>query len=243
MPKPQWRIANLRFTAFASEMPFPATRGELFQDFFGFTHDEETDRKREFMSEFSSVKGGVLYQTTISGPKIDFTVSPALSPIEVPDGMPSLPQEGNFEAIFSDAAKRLIKKMPRFARLAAGAHFILPSAGKEEGYRAMQIFLPTIKIDPVGSSDFQYRINRRRNLSLQEKSVSINRLVTWGCLGFKLQMMGNTSTHVGDAVSAMTDVNTDPSFDISSFTSEVQLTIIETLFNYSRELAEKGDVA
>ena len=156
-----WRMANLRFTAFVSEMPFPENGGELFQDFFGFTHDDETCRKREFMSEFSSKKDGVLYQTTISGQKVDFTVSPDISPVEVPDVMPSLPLEGDFETMFRDAAKRLVAKTPKFVRLAVGAHFILPSVGKKEGYAVMQKFLPNINIDSSGSSDFQYRINRR----------------------------------------------------------------------------------
>ncbi len=236
-------MANLRFTAFVSEMPFPENGGELFQDFFGFTHDDETCRKREFMSEFSSGKGGVLYQATISGPKVDFTVSPGISPGEVPDAMPSLPLEGDFETMFRDAAKRLVVETPKFVRLAVGAHFILPSAGKEAGYAAMQTFLPTVKIDPSGSSDFQYRINRRKDLQMSGKLVPINRLVTWGCLGFKL-IMGTAAgvAHVGDAVSAMTDVNTDPNIDVASLTPTEQATIIETLFSSSRELAEKGDV-
>lgn len=241
MPQ-QWRMANLRFTAFVSQIPFPVDGEELFQSFFGFTHDTETRRKGEFMSEFSSEKGGVLYQTTISGPKIDFTVSPGFALAEVPDEMPSLPTEGHFEASFNEAANRLLEIIPALVRLAVGGHFIFPAADKETGYTLLGKFLPTVKIDPIGSSDFQYRINRRREIELGERKVTINRLVTWGCLGFNVQVMGSSASRASDSVSAITDVNTDPSTDVPSFSTEDRKLIVSSLFSFSRELAEKGDL-
>ena len=240
----QWRVANLRLTAFASQIPFPADGAELFQDFFTFTPDEETRRKGEFMSEFSSGKAGVLYQTVIAGSKIDFIATAGFSTTEVPNEMPTLPVEGNFETMFCEAAERLVSKIPGFARLAVGAHFLLPVESKVAGYTKMAELLPTIKIDPKGSSDFQYRINRRLAMELDGKQVWINRLVTWGCLGFQLQIVGSSAgaSRVGDAVSAITDVNTEPNADFSTLAPAHQQTIIKGLFSNSRDLVEKGDV-
>jgi hypothetical protein len=104
-----WRLNSLRFTFF-SDTPLTVSGATLFEEFFGLSPDAETHRKAEFLSEFTTEKGSIVYQTIIAGPKVDFVVNVGISPDVVRSGFPILPQEGNFESRFAAAATNLIAK-------------------------------------------------------------------------------------------------------------------------------------
>jgi hypothetical protein len=226
-------------------MPLTVSGSALFEEFFGLTPDAETNRKAEFLSEFTAEKGSVIYQTIIAGPKVDFIVNVSLSPEIVRSGFPVLPQEGNFESRFSEAAKSLVaKEQAHIVRVAIGAHYVQLVASKEEGYQQLAAKIPGIRLDG-DSSDFQYRINRPRTISCAGQQVLFNRLSTWGCMSIKIgvEVAGGMSSHsiIGSAVSANTDINTAPSVDMSKFGEDVKKNVIETLFKLSREIPETGD--
>ena len=152
-----WRLSSLRFTFF-SDTPLTVSGSTLFEEFFGLTPDAETHRKAEFLSEFTTEKGSVVYQTIIAGPKVDFVVSVGLSPEIVRSGFPVLPQEGNFESRFSEAATNLVTKgQAHIVRVATGAHHVQLVANKEEGYQHLATKILGIRLD-ADSSDFLYRI-------------------------------------------------------------------------------------
>ena len=236
-----WRLNSLRFTFF-SDKALTLSGATLFEDFFGLTPDAETQRKAEFLSEYTTEKGSVLYQTIIAGPKVDFIVNAALSPEK---GFPVLPQEGNFEFRFSEASKNLLTKgQVHIVRVAIGAHHVQLVANKEDGYKQLSAKIPGIRLDEH-SSDFQYRINRPRTVAVGGQQVVFNRLSTWGCLSIKvgIEVAGGVSSQstVGPAVSVNTDINTALSVDVSNLSEGLKKGVIEKLFELSREIPEKGD--
>ena len=245
-PQRDWRLNSLRFTFF-SDTPLTVAGSALFDGFFGLSADAETHRKAEFLSEFTAEKGQVVYQTIIAGPKVDFLASIGLSPEVVQSGFPVLPQEGNFEARFSEAAKNLVaEERTHITRVAVGAHFVHLVSDKEEGYQSIARLIPGIRLDP-SCSDFQYRINRPRFVSCAGQEMHINRLSTWGCLSMQIGVgvSGGVSSHstIGSAVSVVTDINSVPSQNLSKFANDVRASVIENIFKLSREIAQNGDVS
>lgn len=241
----RWRIANIRFTAFLDEMP--AVKGDqLFQDFFGISPEAETHKRAEFLSEFSTARGPVLYQVSLAGPKIDFIATAGVALPDIPSELPALPAEGNFEQTFRNGAKRLAEQVSELRRVAVGEHFILSAKSKEDAYALMAKFLPDVRIDTASSSDFLYRINRPRNFDAGGKSIAINRLSQWSCMRLQIRIEAGSATgktNIGDAVSLTTDINTVPEADFSNLSAESKIELIGNIFDFSRELAEKGDVA
>jgi hypothetical protein len=236
-----WRLSSLRFTLF-SDAPKAEGSG-LFEDFFEITPDAETHRKAEFLSEFAAQKGSVVYQTIIAGPKVDFLVSVALTDA-MQTGFPMLPQEGEFERQFQLSATRLVAKR-NIVRVAVGAHYVQPVANKDKGYELLVEYLPGIRLD-ASSSDFQYRINRPRSIVCAGQEVRLNRLSTWSCLSVKVgvEVGGMSSPEViSSAVSVLTDVSTVPEQNYSNFTEQVKASVTGTLFQFSKEIAQKGDIA
>lgn len=238
---PGRRLSSLRFTFFSESL---TTEGSaLFEDFFGMTPDAETRRKAEFLSEFTAEKGSVIRQTIIAGPKVDFLVSVTLAEA-IQTGFPILPQEGDFETRFVDSAKRLVAKEARIVRVAIGAHYLQSVANKDRGYELLVGYLPGTRLD-ASCSDFQYRINRPRSVVCAGQEVRFNRLSTWSCLSASVGVeVGGMSGHATTsfAVSVLTDVSTVSEQNYSNFPDEVKASVIETLFQLSQEIAEKGDV-
>ena len=241
-----WPLRSLRFTFF-SDTPLQVPGAALFEEFFSLTPDAETHRRAEFLSEFSAEKGPVIYQAIVAGPKVDFLVSIGLSPETVQAGFPILPLEGNFESRFSEAATNLVaREQQRITRIALGAHYVCLVADKQEGYRILSEYVVGIRLDDT-CSDFQYRINRPRNVSCAGQDVQFNRLSTWSCLVLKLgvQVPGGVSSQstIGLAVSVTTDVNTVPELDFSTLSAQAKANAVNQLFDLTREIPQRGDVS
>ncbi|HLF84261.1 MAG TPA: hypothetical protein VI837_08815 [Blastocatellia bacterium] len=79
---------------------------------------------------------------------------------------------------FKTIAIRLLASSPNLIRLAFGAALLQPSDTRAIGYQQLAAFLPYVRLDPENSSDFLYRINRRRASKVVE-GAEINRLSTW----------------------------------------------------------------
>jgi hypothetical protein len=241
----QWRLNSLRFTYFL-DVPVGAVGTKLFEDFFELKCDEETHRSAEFLSQYSTQKGSVVYQAVIVGPKVDFIAQVQLTQEIIESGFPVLPEEGNFPDRFLEAAKRLTKnEARRIQRIAVGAHHVLRVDSKDQGYSILSQYLSGFKLDS-NSSDFQYRINRARSVPFNGQNVEINRLATWACLamtfGMNLQNGKQIPPKIGNAVSVNTDVNTAPAEIFCDLQQDVRESVIGKLFDFTAEIPKLGDV-
>jgi len=102
-----------------------------------------------------------------------------------------------------------------FQRLALGVVVLAPVTDRLEGYRAVQPYLPAVKLSPETSSDFQYQINRPR-ISTVVTGLKVNRLSHWSVavqrqIGFvgTLQGLHQAEAFETYACRAALDVNSD----------------------------------
>jgi hypothetical protein len=79
---------------------------------------------------------------------------------------------------FLELMSRWFKISPPLRRLAFGAILALPVDDRKSGYELIGNYLANVKLDPIGSSDFLYQINRLRNSQLIS-DLEINRLSKW----------------------------------------------------------------
>jgi len=77
-----------------------------------------------------------------------------------------------------------LKDCPSTVRLAYGAVLLEPVENREKGYLRVAEYVPAVKIDPLGSEDFLYQINRPRE-STTVKGMRLNRLSKWSVASFQ----------------------------------------------------------
>src|SRR5436190_1193852 len=70
-------------------------------------------------------------------------------------------------------------------RLAFGAVLAQPTEDRHSGYVQIAKYLPSIRLDVDGSSDFLFQINRPRPSRVGIENLLINRLARWSVLIFK----------------------------------------------------------
>ena len=152
----------------------------------------------------------------------------------------------SFEAVVD----RWMPMCPPATRIAFGAVALIPQAGHDEGYATLARYLRnSVQVDPR-SSDFLYRINRRRP-SRSVDGLVINRLSTWNVS--KVITVGNilASRQTGTTEAQLVnesyacrvelDVNTAPTFD-GVFDPLAARRVFQELKELGLEILEHGDV-
>jgi hypothetical protein len=245
VPALAWRHTVVRFTAFIKGAhPDGAF---TFERIFGEQPLTETRSKIQGRSEFVSDVGGTLRAVNLLPGRIDVQASaniefePELSEIpEVP--FPVLSPE--LRGMIYEGAMTVVADLQEVTRLAVGETFAFPVPEVADAYRLLGALLSTVDVYPESSSDFFYRINRARLAEMGAASFRINRLAQWVCGRFDVRAnaYGVLSARQGlPAVSVTTDVSTDGDFDLSGY-PEIRARVTDTLFAFSAELADKGDV-
>lgn len=175
-----WQAETMRLTAF----PGPAARiaePTWWADLVGEPPEAKISRPR---------KGGQQEEGIFEGRKLVLVVEPSridwlLIPADHQDGeMGDIPTIGSFpEAL--DAFSQLMLRWfalgtcPPVRRLAFGAILLQPVEDRQTGYRQISAYLPSVRLDPEGSSDFSYQINRPRDSTSGISGLRINRLSKW----------------------------------------------------------------
>ncbi|MGP8252112.1 MAG: hypothetical protein ACLQHF_08765 [Terracidiphilus sp.] len=121
---------------------------------------------------------------------------------------------------FQSLMSRWFELSPDFIRAALGVVVREPMPSRQDAYRKLAHYLPAVKIDPEGSSEFFYQVNRPRKSKTIE-GLQINRLSKWSAaflvpFGFtfvspaqgQLGKMGEGETSCRIEL----DINTDPTF-------------------------------
>ena len=89
-----------------------------------------------------------------------------------------------------------------------------------------------------------YRINRPRTVDLNGKTLVLNRLSQWACVQFNVVMTAadvSKTALMGDAISLITDINSRGEDNLSPLSVDQKNQVIDKLFAFSEELAQKGD--
>ncbi len=134
-------------------------------------------------------------------------------------------------------------------RLAFGAILTRPAQNRADGYREIATYLNNnVKLDPEGSSDFSYQINRPRKLT-GEPQIKVNRLSKWsvGQVQFtQIAVNPGMSPYVttGEPVLSLRlelDINTDADYQ-GDLPQENLTDLFHRLTGEAIEIADKGDV-
>jgi hypothetical protein len=194
-----------------------------------------------------TVEGRTLTVTT-DPQRIIWTATPFLDVNNLPDEPSTL---GPFPAArdwFVHLMRRwLVNYCPSIKRLAFTGKLAQFTNSHEVGYRRLGKYLPHVAID-LDSSDFMFRVNRKRGSGVGIPNLQVNRLATWSFLQLTWQLKTSVggqesqpSRQVRLACSLDFDINTVPEHnDILP-----QATLPDLFAEFSTiasELAKLGDV-
>ncbi len=239
-----WLCMSIRFTAF-TEAGFANDGERLYDEFYGFAPNDITQKKAEFLTEYSTTAAMVTFSSVLAGPKLDFVKTNTFL-VDDPTGKSPLIHESvDFVPEFIKSAIRIVKLCPEINRIAVGAQYIHPTEGREQGYEILAELLPSVKIDVAGSQELFYRINRPRRIPVGDGEIAINRLCHWSCLTVAAEITrgdASKSSWSQVAVHVIPDISTAPETNFTQFDFNSQKNLIILLFEYAKELAIKGDI-
>jgi len=247
-PPAAWQAQTLRLTAF----PSPAVQlGEptWWKDLVGEPPETKISQPRiGGQQEEGQLDEGRKLILRVEPTRIDWLLTPDDRAREVK----GIPTTGSFpESLqtFLQLMRRWFElaTCPPAQRLAFGAILLLPVENQQAGYRQISAYLP-FPLDPEGSSDFSYQINRPRDSTSGISGLRINRLSRWsvarltmGDITFGPASVSYAARHIHHACLLELDINTTPDFQ-GELSREQLLPIFQELVNLGQEITEKGDI-
>lgn len=242
-----WEVENIRVTAFP-RFPERAHDCGTWSDTIG----REPDARQERPNERAIVEAGEFYDAwlarEVTPARIDWRFTIKVREDSPPSGLPSF---GPFETVskpFVALMKRWLKTVPPINRLAFGAVLLLPTHDRRTGYETLDQLLPGVQIDPVGMSDFSYRVNRRRLSQSKIRNLQINRLSIWSVFRVRAMQIRFSSGQSdvfenAEPLSACRlelDINTIPEFP-RNLPKKYLSMLFQELVDLADEITELGD--
>jgi len=238
-----WQVESLRLTCFPSSAT-EFNSANWYQDIVGEQPENTIIRARD---NFRQDEGVVNGQKIILG----------VQPMRIDWLMKANEEKGEFLigsfqdglASFLELMSRWFKISPSLRRLAFGAILALPVDDRKSGYKLISNYLPNIKLDPIGSSDFLYQINRARNSRLDISELEINRLSKWSVAKqglARIDILPETRISVfpsSDTFSCRLelDINTLGEYK-NDISSEKLDDVFHELVDLAKEISIKGDI-
>jgi hypothetical protein len=244
-PMQEWLVESLRATIF----PVPGVASSpdtWWRDTIGTDPETRTVKPatREHLEE-GPFDGGKLGLIINSLGVIQWQVTPE-PPRELPAGIPSAGALLALLPPFMAALEKWLPMSPVASRLALGVVVHAPVPGHREGYERLGTYLRQyVTLDPEGSSDFLYRINRPRASTTPVQGLRINRLSTWAVA--KLTLLATSVAIQGRvgvehyACRVDLDINTVPTFE-GTFGPAVMAEVIGELRQLALEILAEGDI-
>jgi hypothetical protein len=239
-----WQVESFRVTCFpSSTTKFSAEN--WWQDTIGEQPENTTVRVRDGFRQDDGHFNGRKVVLGVQPIRIDWLMVP-----NEEEGQVTI---GSFEdslASFLEMMARWFKISPALRRLALGTILALPVESRQTGYELLGNYLPNVKLDPIGTSDFLYQINRPRNSQVQISELQINRLTKWsvlqrGLVGFELSPNAPVATLVPSsetfACRLELDINTSADYK-NDLPSDKLTAVFNELVDLTKEIALKGDI-
>ena len=125
----------------------------------------------------------------------------------------------------------------------------MPVDNRKSGYELIANYLPNVKLDPIGSSDFLYQINRTRNSQLGISDLEINRLSKWSVVKrglARIDILPEARVSLFPSSETFScrlelDVNTSGDYK-NDIPSEKLADVFHELVDFAKEIALKGDI-
>ena len=245
-----WNVESLRLSAFHHLGPQVDDHG-WWEAIVGAQPESKNMKPRDGGYEITGPFSNGLLILKADFLRFDWLYSAAINVERPPATFPSLGPFPEACDTFVAAMKKWLPSAPDLRRLAFGAVVLQDAKDRVSGYELADGYLHAVELDPAGSSEFSYSINRPRSVpDLNE--IRINRLSRWSVARFQpimaMMIQGvqgpQTSTMAGDAMNAVRvelDINTDPEL-ASPLPKEQLASTFDRLIAFGREILEKGDI-
>jgi hypothetical protein len=242
---------SLRLTAFLAPNA-PLGEPTWWSDLTG--NQPETKTSKPALNELQAV-GTFQDQTlllSVQLGRVDWLLTPKASQaFEDPHQILSIGQFPGALDLFEPLMLRWLAMPVPTIRLAFGAILLEPVETAVAGYRRLAELLPSVRIDPEGSQDFFYQINRPR-LSSVVKGLRLNRLSKWNVVSFQRfqlgvslpapQLIQSTSGGKLTACRIEVDVST-PGESADELAQKNRGEVFRELVKVGSEIAIRGDIA
>lgn len=244
-----WHVELLRFTGF----PAPDAQIEQpnwWKDVVGESSETRLIQARKglFQDKGPYEEGELLLK--IEPFKIDWFYRAIQNP-EEQNTRSTLGLFHDATRIFADLMNKwfAFKDFSPLQRVAFGAIIFQPVESHRTGYERLSEYLgSSVKLDPEGSSDFHYQINRPRDSKTDIANLKINRLTKWSVqtirlIGFVFDVE-HRNIYKGKETFACRlelDINTVPDPKSRFSTVECQA-VFDELVQLALEISQKGDI-
>lgn len=243
-----WQAAAMRVTAFPNEVVPPDRLSAWWDDAVGFPPEALVSRPKAGQHQAQGEFEGRRLTLHLQPGRIDWRLNALVN--KAVEEEPDLVLLGPFPEAVMSLSKIVapwLSQAPEIGRLAFGAVLAQPVETVRAGYVLIQKYLPSVRLDPDGSSDFLYQINRFRNTTTRVEQLRVNRLMKWSVQVAQQVIVtlgeGGVATRtVGEepACRLDLDINTAPDFGV--LPAEQLGAILEELMELGREIAQKGDL-
>jgi hypothetical protein len=242
-----WLPLHLQLIAFPTESPIAQERN-WWEELTG-SPPEATARKPHQERTDQGTFEGVTLTVAADMLRITWTASPR---IEVDNLLAEVPTLGPFPSAQDQFVQLmsgwLAANCPAITRLAFAGKLVQFTKSHEMGYRRLAAYLPRVAID-ADTSDFMYRINRKRDSAVGISGLRINRLATWSFITISTQMrvanaVGRVPPPIKRERSACSldfDINTVPEYEGELPQAELS-GLLKEFSGIAIELAQHGDV-
>lgn len=239
-----WQVESFRLTSF----PTPAKEFKaenLWQDVIGEPSENTIVRAREGFRQDDGRFNGRKVVLGTQPIRIDWLMGP-----NEEDGETTIGTFQDSLDLFLELMSRWLKISPPLRRLAFGTILVFPVDSRKAGYEVLGNYLPNVKLDPVGTSDFLYQINRPRISQSQISELMINRLTKWsvlkrGLARFELSPDAQVALFPSSETLSCRlelDINTS-----GEYQGELAVDKLSNIFNelvgLTKEIALRGDIA
>jgi hypothetical protein len=244
-----WQVESMRLTAFPAE-PMKTEGQSWWADLVGYDPETVVSRAKAGQYRAEGEFEGRRLSLNNQLERIDWHLAAAAKQSE--EELASLPLAGPFPEVlgsFSKIANGWLGLSPAITRLAFGGVLLQPVEDRRFGYVQIGRYLPSVTLDPDGSSDFLYQINRPRPSKVGVEGLRINRLMKWSVLmfgQFRMTLQRRMITTVGldhgdSACRLELDINTAPDFE-GVLPTDKLMGIFGELVALAGEIAAKGDI-
>jgi hypothetical protein len=244
-----WRPVQLQLVLFPVG-PTGSRQPEWWASVTG-QEPEESRRKAHETTDTGTLADSSL-SLTVDPTKITWTMTPLLDsdlPTSMIATLPSFPESRDR---FIELMRPWLQDLcPTIKRIGFAGSLIQETASLADAYRLLGLYLPGVAIDP-DSSDFLYRVNRKRRSNSAVPDLLINRITLWSALKAAavvqtLNIGAATQpapTAVGEpryAAVLNLDVNSNAERE-EELPQAAKLALLDELTAFAIEIASSGDV-
>jgi hypothetical protein len=247
-PLDVWRPESFRFTAFPTDI-VPSEQVSWWDALVSVPAETVVSRPKAAQYEAQGEFEGRRLSLQIQPGRIEWNLKPIVKAV-TPDEQFNVAMLGTFSealASLSRIVSSWLPQAPALNRLAFGAIAFQPVDTGSMGNILIQKYLPGLSIDPEGSSDLFYQINRPRS-STNVSGLRFNRLSKWSvqvAQRINLVLGGPSAVQrtidFEAACKLEVDINTFPDFG-ASLPPGLLTTLLQEMSALGCEIAQKGDV-